>query len=170
MTPAIPAAPDRYDRGTWQQIVNAIRQALLGAFRAGQDLRLVRGERFSLKSAGGVETFFTVDDAGNLLTPTAGAEYVKTSSAASLTLTAPGFHVFTGTTATWTLPSLAGSPGWTIRVKNRGSGDLTIERAGSDQLYTSAAVDSLTLPAGASTWLTADGSFWDVERIRAPYG
>jgi hypothetical protein len=115
----IPPAPTTYDRGAWQKILETIRLALQGAFVSGQDVRLVRGERFSLISPNGTEIFFTVDDAGNLLTPTSAVQYVKTSSAATLVITAPGFHVFTGTTSTWTLPAVVGHTGWEIKIKNR---------------------------------------------------
>lgn len=68
---------------------------------------------------------------------------------------------FAGTaTATWTLPGLSVNKGMEVAVKNRGSADLTIQRAGSDQLYTTAAVTSITVAAGASARIVNDGTYW----------
>jgi hypothetical protein len=163
-------APPSYVEAIWQQILGAISTAIDGCFKKGQDVRLLNSERLSTKSSGGVETFFTTDDSGNLLTPTAGAEYVKTSSAASLTISAPGFYVFTGATSTWTLPAVTGHTGWRIEIKNRGSGDLTVQRAGTDSIYYASTATTITVPANASTWFRNDGTCWCAQLIRAVFG
>jgi len=96
------------------------------------------------------------------LTPTA-ISTSTVSAAGTLTLDRnASLFVFTGTTTTWTLPALATNVGLTYRIKNRGSGDITLQRAGSDQLYTTAAVTSITIAAGASAAIINDGTYWDV--------
>lgn len=69
-------------------------------------------------------------------------------------------YVFTGTTDTWTLPALAGNTGVRYWIKNRGSGNLTIARAGSDELYDTAARTSITIAAGQGCYIENDGSYW----------
>ena len=165
----LPVAPAHYARSLFQPILSAIEQGVNGCFARGQDVRLVNGERFSLASAGGIETFLTVDDAGNLLAAM-GRMTPTVSAAGTLTIAEPGLHVFSGSTATWTLPPVAASAGWLIFLKNRGSGALTIQRAGADQIYANTPVSSIAIAAGASGWLINDGSYWDAEWVRAAFG
>lgn len=68
----------------------------------------------------------------------------------------------TGAAATWTLPALSTNLGREYTIKNRGTGDLTIQRAGSDNLYTTSAVTSITIAAGASARVINDGAYWVV--------
>lgn len=75
----------------------------------------------------------------------------------------PQLNVFTGSsTVTWTLPTVTGMIGLEIRVKNRGSAALTISRAGSNQIYTTSAVSTVSVAAGASLTLVCDGTYWVV--------
>lgn len=85
------------------------------------------------------------------------------SSAATLTLAALDDYVFNGTTTTWTLPVLASSQGIHYHIKNAGSGAITLQRAGADQLYDAAAVTSISIAAGAAKTIVARASFWYVE-------
>jgi hypothetical protein len=72
-------------------------------------------------------------------------------------------NVFTGGSATtWTLPPIAGTKGSEIFIKNRGSATLTVQRAGADQIYSTSAVTSVTVAAGASLRPINDGAFWVV--------
>jgi hypothetical protein len=64
----IPQAPDRYDRSTWQLILEEIRRRLDGVFSRGQDVRLQQGERLILKSPNGTLYYVKVDNAGTLST------------------------------------------------------------------------------------------------------
>jgi hypothetical protein len=74
-------------------------------------------------------------------------------------------YCFTGASpATWTLPALSGNSGRYFTVKNRGSATLTIQRAGSDNLWDSASVTSITLTAGEWCILWADASYWHVQK------
>ena len=76
---------------------------------------------------------------------------------------ASGVNIYTGTGGnTWTLPSLAIHPGKFIFIKNAGSGNLTVQRAGSDNIYETSSVTSITIAAGASRMFAAGNSFWYV--------
>ncbi len=69
--------------------------------------------------------------------------------------------VFTGTTATWTLPTTTGRAiGEEFYVKNSGSGNLTLQRGGTDQLYSTSAVNSITVAAGGIAHVVWSGTYW----------
>jgi hypothetical protein len=87
-----------------------------------------------------------------------------TSSTTPLTLSVSiDRYVKTGsTTATWTLPPVLGNKGKELTVENRGSTTLTIPRAGSDNLYTTSAVTSVTIAAGSWASFHCDGTYWIV--------
>lgn len=87
---------------------------------------------------------------------------VSTSSATSLTLAASSFAwAFTGSSATtWTLPAVSGNTGMRFILKNRGSAAITLVPAGSDNLYTTSTVTTLTLNAGDSFEVINDGTYW----------
>ncbi|MCE5288379.1 MAG: hypothetical protein LLG14_03970 [Nocardiaceae bacterium] len=81
------------------------------------------------------------------------------------TLSADQKHwIWTGTTGTWTLPTRAAeNTGVELVIKHRGaSGTLTVQRASTDQIFTTAAVTSTTLAAGATLRLVNDGTYWTV--------
>ena len=80
----------------------------------------------------------------------------------SLTMGTKMFLVFTGSTATWTLPALSTRTGYNYWIKNRGSGNLTVQRAGSDELYDTAARTSITITAGQGCFIHNDGTYWNV--------
>lgn len=88
-----------------------------------------------------------------------------TTSSTTLTLNASSTnYVFTGTTATWTLPTVASSINRVYFIKNRGSGTLTINsNAGGNDIYTSSATNTTTVTAGQAIMLVNDGAFWLVE-------
>jgi hypothetical protein len=85
-----------------------------------------------------------------------------TSASTSLTMTTgTQVYVFNGSsTATWTLPALGTTRG--ISIKNNGTADLIVQRAGSDQLWTSSAVNSITLTPGQSAATYGVGGYWSV--------
>ncbi len=87
---------------------------------------------------------------------------VVTSAAGTLTLDSSATtYVFTGTTTTWTLPAVSGHTGWSFRIKNRGSGNLTLQAAGSDNIYSTSAVSSVVIAAGDKTvTIDNDGTYW----------
>lgn len=91
------------------------------------------------------------------------AHAVVENSAGTLTLGKNGHYIFTGTTTTWTLPSLALYKGAIYYIKNAGSGDITLQRGGSDNIYDTSSVTSITIGAGTSRILVAGASFWYAE-------
>lgn len=77
---------------------------------------------------------------------------------------ASGVNVYTGAGGnTWTLPSLATHPGKFIFIKNAGGGNLTVQRAGSDNIYDTSSVTSITIAAGVARVFMAGSSFWYVQ-------
>lgn len=90
-------------------------------------------------------------------------EAVTTSAAASLTLTtAFSAYVFTGSSpTTWTLPAISGNTGKRLIVENRGSAAITLQRAGTDQIWFLAALTNVTIAAGGSMILVNDGTYWN---------
>lgn len=88
---------------------------------------------------------------------------LTSSSAGTLTLIHGTDYVFTGTTSTWTLPApnaavLGGQNG--IKIKNRGSGAITLNSHSGNTLYTTAAANTITIAAGASVELMPDGTYF----------
>lgn len=82
----------------------------------------------------------------------------------TLTAASASNQVYSGTGGnTWTLPAVANNSTLEFRVKNRGSGNLTIQRAGSDNIYDTTTQTSITVAAGASLMLINDGTYWLVE-------
>lgn len=115
------------------------------------------------------ESVTIIDDGGYWLVlpgacPPSVFRKVGVQSGTSWTLNqTASLYAFTGSAAaSWTLPPLASRVGLEYLVKNRGSADLTIQRAGSDQLYTTSAVSSITVAAGGSAHIVNDGTYWDV--------
>jgi hypothetical protein len=72
-------------------------------------------------------------------------------------------YIFTGSTTTWTLPDMAGSIGKRIYIKNAGSGNITLNTAGSDLIYDTSSGSSITIAPGASRIIVASASSWYVE-------
>lgn len=74
-------------------------------------------------------------------------------------------QAYSGAGNTWTLPDLATAAASVKEffIKNRGSGNLVVQRAGADNLYTTASVTSVTLTPGQAAIFIADSSFWNVE-------
>jgi hypothetical protein len=62
------SAPDAYDRGLWQQLLNTLGRAAAESFSRGRDLELARGERLILRSPNGSRFAVAVDNAGALST------------------------------------------------------------------------------------------------------
>lgn len=92
-------------------------------------------------------------------------QVVNVSAAATLTLNAEySDYVFSGTSTTWTLPPLTGYTNVKYFIKNRGTGAITLNsNAGGNDIYTTSAVNTFTINAGAAYILMNDGTYWDVE-------
>jgi hypothetical protein len=85
----------------------------------------------------------------------------------TLTLAAGVAYTFTGSSAaTWTLPAVAGNHGLPVRVKNAGSANVTVQRAGSDNIYDTASVTSVVVRPGASRDFYDDSSVWQSQGAR----
>ena len=102
---------------------------------------------------------------GTWSTPAGGGssgETVTTSSATSLALaTTSTMYVFTGSSATvWTLPAVSGNTGARFILSNRGSANITLQRAGSDNLYLDATATSIVIGPGGSRSVVNDGTYW----------
>ncbi len=105
-----------------------------------------------------------------VVTPAAPAYLSRTvgesqaSSAATLTMSlAIREYQFTGTTSTWTLPARSGNTGVWFVVVNRGSGDLTIQRAASDSIWHAGATAStFVVKAGTAVRIVCDGTYWTI--------
>jgi hypothetical protein len=72
--------------------------------------------------------------------------------------------VFNGSgSITWTLPVVSGNVGVFLTIKNRGTGTLTVQRQGSDQIWNTSAGNSVTVSSGGGVLrLACDGVFWVV--------
>lgn len=92
------------------------------------------------------------------------AHSVNESSSGTVIMARIGIYIFTGTTSTYTLPDLAQYQGAVYHIKNAGSGDQTVTRAGADNIYDTSSVTSIVIPAGESRIIVAGTSFWYVIR------
>lgn len=84
------------------------------------------------------------------------------SAAATLTLTNHDYYVFSGTTTTWTLPAASLSGNRAYIIKNRGSGNITLNSNSGSEIYTTVAAASTTIAPGASLTIICDGTFWGI--------
>jgi hypothetical protein len=102
-------------------------------------------------------------DGTNWISGASGAATSTTSAATSLTMSnSITDYVFTGTAAaTWTLPALSSTYKLIYFVKNRGTAQLTVKRAGSDQVYTYRADSILLLNPGEQFRLQNDSTYWN---------
>lgn len=87
------------------------------------------------------------------------------SSAGTLNLTNQYNHyVFSGTTTTWTLPAVSGNTDVVFYIKNRGSGNITLNsNAGGNDLYTTSAVNTLAIAPGEAYIIWNDGTYFLIE-------
>lgn len=101
---------------------------------------------------------------GNLIVTQQYIESVTTSAAGTLTLSTSQNYIFTGTTTTWTLPAVTGTTGRTYKLKNRGSGNVTLNAAAAaNEIYTTLGTNTYTLTPGSAIMLVSDGTFFNVE-------
>jgi hypothetical protein len=74
------------------------------------------------------------------------------------------YGTFYGTTATWTLGTVAAGSNVTYYIKNAGSGVLTINSAaGGNDIYYTSAVATISISAGNAIIIHNDGVNWQVE-------
>lgn len=110
-------------------------------------------------------TTITADNGARLQVSGNQSVGVVVSSAGTLALDATGgAYVFGGTTTTWTLPAISGHTGWTYFIKNKGSGNITLNsNAGGNDIYNTSAVNTLSITPGQAFILVNDGTTWDVK-------
>lgn len=126
---------------------------LPGNWQAGQD--------FGASDENLVQATINALGAGTLPIPLS----VSTSTAASLTLTTShNAYVFKGAlVATWTLPAVSGNDGAVLELYNRGTAPVTLQCAGSDELYERGSTSTTrTFNVGAGLSLVNDGTYWIV--------
>lgn len=102
----------------------------------------------------------SVDNGNNII-----AGVITSSSASTLSLQYGGDYIFTGSTTTWTLPVIVSNIKGrqnSILIKNRGSGSITLNAASGSTIYTTSAVSTITIVAGAACELMADGTYFNV--------
>lgn len=98
--------------------------------------------------------------------PTAGPPPLTTQTTTQTLTTAYNTWVFTGTTATWTLPTVASTPvGFTYTLESRGSGTLTVIPTSGDHIWIKSAVTTYAIASEGSVVLVNDGTYWDVISI-----
>ncbi len=88
-----------------------------------------------------------------------------TSAAATLFLKHGEDYIFTGTTSTWTLPAVSATVIGRqngIKIKNRGSGSITLNSNTGSTLYNTAAQSTITIAAGAAVELLPDGTYFNI--------
>lgn len=129
-------------------------------------LKFTSGTNLTTPEAGateydGTEVYFTNS------TAVRGTKQVNrsiVSNAASLTLALTyTAYIFTGTTTTWTLPAVSGSTNHMFFIKNRGSGDITLNSDSGNTLYTTAATNTYAITPGSAIILYSDGTYFLVE-------
>lgn len=110
----------------------------------------------------------TIDHAYNIYAN--GANYFQTlvmgvnEQSGDITIGNSSHQIYTGAGGnTWTMPALSTHPGKVYFIKNIGGGNLTVQRAGSDQLYNTSAVNSITVAAGADVIIVGGSTYWVVE-------
>ena len=86
---------------------------------------------------------------------------------ASYTLTTSDhFVVFSGSTAaqSLTLPAVSGTAGRRYEIKNRASVTVNVVTTGAaNEIFSTSAVNSVTLSTGNSIILTSDGTYWNLQ-------
>lgn len=82
-------------------------------------------------------------------------ETTKTLAAISKT------YFFTGSgAATWTLPAVAGNTQLIIKIKNKTAHTITVQRAGTDNIFTFTTTTSISVGQGECVVLENDGTNW----------
>ena len=84
------------------------------------------------------------------------------TSSGTVTLGSKSFYVNTGGNVIWTLPLIASSLGATYFIKNRGTGTITLNASGSDNLFFTSVTPSVAISPGEAYIVSCDGSYWEV--------
>jgi hypothetical protein len=88
------------------------------------------------------------------------------SSATTLALDYSNDYIFSGTTTTWTLPAIDATKtgrNYMVTIKNRGSGNITLNSNSGSTIYDASAVATITVYPGESYILMPGGTYFNVE-------
>src|SRR5690606_3445443 len=109
---------------------------------------------------------------GALLQKFFGSAVVEVSGDTTKTLDAVSkTYLFNGSgDATWTLPTVSGNTQLIIRIKNKTAHTITVQRAGSDNIFTFTTTTSITVGQGESVTLVNDGTHWTTIRASESSG
>jgi hypothetical protein len=122
-----------------------------------------RTSQFSITgvASGTTNTILSIN-AGGALVHTVDVDIASSPTSHGLSATSNYFQVYDGTnTGTYTLPAISGNTGMTLVFKNTNSGTLTINsNSGSNEIYTTTAVNTLSLSTGQSAILINTGTYW----------
>lgn len=114
-------------------------------------------------SSASSNNILTIDGDGSITTIGKRTIGVTTSSAGTLTLGNSESYIFNGTTTTWTLPAVSGTTGRIYYIKNIGSGSVTLNAAAAaNEIYSSSAVNTVTVTAGSAIILISNGTYFTV--------
>jgi hypothetical protein len=116
----------------------------------------------SIIGVAGTQIYNTTTNTNNTYNGTYWTQDLVASGASTLVLLNGIDYVFTGSTATWTLPTISATilgRQNAIKIKNRGSGTITLNTASGSTLYTTAAVSTINIIAGAACELMPDGTY-----------
>lgn len=78
------------------------------------------------------------------------------------TVTTSDSHLVGNSTSaiTFTMIAASGDPGRELYFKNKNTGSLTIDAAGLGQIYSTSAMDTISLAQGEAVSLVSDGATW----------
>jgi hypothetical protein len=72
-------------------------------------------------------------------------------------------YIFSGSAAaTWTLPPVAGNKGLVLYLDNRGTANVTVQRAGTDLISGYTTMTSMVMPPGTFRIIQNDGTYWNL--------
>jgi hypothetical protein len=152
---------------------------------SGQDAVAVSGGTLNLEGGqitNGGSGAFDLHQTGGTLNITAAVSYDSSKTSGTVTPSSPDQlaplqrvntaslttvkntpYVYTGSGTTWTLPPVAGNTKSRVTVKNAGTGALTVQRAGSDNIFDTTTVTSVSLAVGDYKEFSCDGTYWNLE-------
>lgn len=92
-----------------------------------------------------------------------------TAQSGDYTLTSTDYlALYTGAGGgTFTLPAVSGNTGRVLMIKNRGTGALTVDTTGADEIFTTTNVSSFSLAVGLGATFVCDGTYWTVTSMVA---
>jgi len=146
-----------------------------GSFGGGTDVAFIH-DATTNPSTNPTAGYILYSDGSNLSHPTVrvpsgavadiyqGGFVVGTVSATTQTLDrTQTVWVFTGSSgSTWTLPALSGNTNLIYFIKNRGTANITLQRAGADNIFDTAVVTSVTILPGSAVIVSNDGTYWNI--------